>query len=299
MATKKITPNRYKVEETKQDKALMRIKRKALFGKFFLILFVSVMSVSCIYMHDAVLQCPLFDVKTIMIDGLDRVNRNEVLALTGLDQPANIFELRPDILEKQLNAHPWVQTAMVKRRLLSTVAISIQEQKPLAIVSIENLTDIVINTQGAPFKEYEPAKDQLDTLPVISGVDLSLSNNTYLFEGDLFNAVLDLLKIKSIGQIHGIFGDENTGLLINILNTAPDAGLISNPDKETHMTDTYIPVKLGFDRFKEKLARAGQIQRYMTENHPDKTICAMDLFDLEKVFVKTKNAAHNITKKGV
>ncbi len=158
------------------------------------------MSVSCIYMHDAVLQCPLFDVKTIMIDGLDRVNRNEVLALTGLDQPANIFELRPDILEKQLNAHPWVQTAMVKRRLLSTVAISIQEQKPLAIVSIENLTDIVINTQGAPFKEYEPAKDQLDTLPVISGVDLSLSNNTYLFEGDLFNAVLDLLKIKSIGR---------------------------------------------------------------------------------------------------
>ena len=49
------------------------------------------MSLGCIYIHDAVLQSPLFDVKTIMIDGLDRVNRDEVLARTGLDKPANIF----------------------------------------------------------------------------------------------------------------------------------------------------------------------------------------------------------------
>ncbi len=245
------------------------------------------------------LQCPVFDVKTIMIDGLDRVTRNEVLTRTGLDQPANIFELQPDLLEKKLNTHPWIRMATVKRKLLSTITINIEEQIPLAIVSLENLADIVINTQGAPFKEYEPAKDDLAALPVISGVDLSLSNSTYLFEGDLFNAVMEILRIKGVGQIHTILGDEHTGILINIFNTRPDTGFTKNAGNTTSENKTVLPVKLGFDQFEKKLARTRQIQRYMENHYPDKTISAIDLFSLKKVFVTLEDAAQNTTEKGV
>ena len=299
MATKKTTQNRYKV----QGKEPRRLKTfsggKALLGKMFLIFFVGAMSLGCIYIHDAVLQCPLFDVKTIMIDGLDRVTRDEVLTRTELDKPANIFELQPNMLEKELNTHPWIRTARVKRQLFSTISIKIEEQEPLAIVAIENLADIVINAQGAPFKEYEPAKDDLKALPVISGMDLSLSNSTYLFEGDLFNAVMEILKIKGFGQIQTVLGDENTGILINILNTHPDAGFTGAPGEIESEKNAFFPVKLGFDKFEKKLARARQVQRYMETNHPDKTISAMDLFSLGKVFVTTEGAAHNTTGKGV
>ncbi len=169
----------------------------------------------------------------------------------------------------------------------------------MAIVTIENLADIVINAQGAPFKEYEPAKDDLTALPVISGVDLSLSNSTYLFEGDLFNAMMEILKIKGFGQIQTIWGDENTGILINILNTRQDTGLTKNPGETEFENKTVLPVKLGFDGFEKKLARARQIQRYMESNYPDKTISAIDLFSLKKVFVTTEDAAQNTTEKGV
>lgn len=299
MATKKIVPNRYKVQGKKNRKLKTFFGGKALFGKIFLILFVGAISLGCIYIHDAVLQCPIFDVKTIRIDGLARVTRNEILTRTGLDKPANIFELQPDLLEKELNTHPWIRMATVKRKLLSTISIKIEEQEPLAIVTIENLTDIVINTQGAPFKEYEPAKDDLKALPVISGVDLSLSNSTYLFEGDLFNAVMEILKIKGFGQIQTILGDENTGILINILNTCPDTGVPGPPGEKKSENKTILPVKLGFDRFEEKLARARQVRCYMETNYPGKTISAMDLFSLEKVFVTTEDAAHNTIEKGV
>ncbi len=272
---------------------------KVPWGKILLFLFIGAMSLGCIYIHDAVLQSPLFDVKTIMIDGLDRVTREEVLAQTGLDKPANIFQLQPQMLEKKLNTHPWIRTTTVKRQLLSTISIKIEEQEPLAIVTIENQADIVINTQGAPFKKYEPAKDNLKALPVISGVDLSQSNNSYLFEGDLFNAVMEVIKIKGFGQIRTILGDENTGILINILNTFHDTGVTDNPGEKDAENQTIIPVKLGFDRFDEKLARARQVQHYMQTNYPDKTISAMDLFSLEKVFVTTEDAAHTIIKKGV
>ncbi|NDY73580.1 TetR family transcriptional regulator [Desulfobacter hydrogenophilus] len=299
MATKKITQNKYKAQGKKTRKLKTFFGGKALWGKFFLILFVGAMSFGCIYIHDAVLQSPLFDVKTIMIDGLDRVTRDELLARIGLDKPSNIFELQPDLLEKKLNTHPWIRMATVKRQLLSTISIKIEEQEPLAIVTIENLADIVINAQGAPFKEYEPAKDDLKALPVISGVDLSLSNSTYLFEGDLFNAVMEILRIKGFGQIKTILGDENTGILINILNTYPDTNFTKNLNDTESENKTIIPVKLGFDGFEEKLARARQIQRYIETNYPGKTISAIDLFSLEKVFVTTEDAAQHTIEKGV
>ena len=299
MATKKITQNRYKVQGKKTRKLKTFFDGKALWGKIFLTLFVGAMSFGCIYIHDAVLQSPLFDVKTIMIDGLDRVTRDEVLARIGLDKPSNIFELQPDLLEKELNTHPWIRMATVKRQLLSTISIKIEEQEPLAIVTIENLADIVINAQGAPFKEYEPAKDDLKALPVISGVDLSLSNSTYLFEGDLFNAVMEILRIKGFGQIKTILGDENTGILINILNTYPNTSFTKNLNDTESENKTIIQVKLGFDGFEKKLARARQIQRYIKANYPDKTISAIDLFSLEKVFVTTEDAAQHTIEKGV
>ena len=299
MATKKTPKNRYKVQGKKTRRLKTFSIGKAHLGKMFLILFVGAMSLGCIYIYDAVLQCPLFDVKTIMIDGLDRVTRDEVLTRTELDKPANIFELQPDMLEKELNTHPWIRTARVKRQLFSIISIKIEEQEPLAIVTIENLADIVINAQGAPFKEYEPTKDDLKALPVISGMDLSLSNSTYLFEGDLFNSVMEILKIKGFGQIQTILGDENTGILINILNTHPETGFTGAPGEIKSENNICFPVKLGFDRFEEKLARARQVQRYMETNHPNQTISAMDLFSLGKVFVTTEGAAHNITEKGV
>ena len=299
MATKKMTQNRYKVQGKKTWKFKTFFSGKAIWGKLFLVVFVGAMSFGCIYTHDAILQSPLFDVKTIMIDGLDRVTRDEVLARTGLDQPGNIFELQPELLEKELATHPWIRTATVKRELLSTISIKIEEQEPLAIVTIENLADIVINAQGAPFKEYEPEKDDLKSLPVISGMDLSLSNSTYLFEGDIFNAVMEILRIKGFGQIESILGDENTGILINILNTYSDRGFTKNETDTESENKTTLPVKLGFDGFEKKLARARQIQRYMKTNHPDKKISAIDLFSLDKVFVTTEDAARNAMEKGV
>ncbi len=116
MAAKKNIPNRYKMQGKKIRKLKTFSGGKALLRKNFLILFVGAMSLGCIYIHDAILQCPIFDVKTIMIDGLDRVTRDEVLARTGLDKPINIFELLPDMLEKKaehpsMDSHSYSETS--------------------------------------------------------------------------------------------------------------------------------------------------------------------------------------------
>ena len=299
MATKKIKPNRYKPQVRTGSAPKSPPKGKAAFKLFYSLFLMALLSLGAIYLHDAVVQSPLFDVKTIDISGLDRVSRSEVLTRTGLDMPANIFDLRLDALEKQLTDHPWVSNARVKRHLTSTLSIVIEEHQPLAIVTIENLADIIINTQGVPFKEYDPGEDDLNTLPVISGVDLSLSNNTYLFEGDLFNAIMDLLRVRGLGQIKTIYGDENTGILIKTLDIYNKRFYTDDNSEKPDSSDALIPVRLGFNRFNEKLARAKKISRYMEINFPSKTISAMDLYNIEKIFIKTEDALHNTLKKGV
>ncbi|MCG8637272.1 MAG: FtsQ-type POTRA domain-containing protein [Desulfobacterales bacterium] len=263
------------------------------------VLMVAAMSLTAIYAHDAVVQSPFFTIRTIEISGTDRVSHEELITRAGLDQPANLFDIRLTAIEKQLISHPWVARATVSRDLFTALNISIEEQEPLAIVTIENLADIIINTQGVPFKEYEPAKDNLSALPVISGVDLSLSNNTYLFEGELFNAIMDLLEVQSLGEIKTIHGDENIGITIKALDIYNKRIYTEAIAGDTPGASALIPIKLGFNRFEEKLLRAKKISRYMEAQFPSKTILAMDLFNIEKIFIKTEDALHNTLEKGV
>lgn len=310
MASKKIKHNRYKPESISGDRpALSAPRNRRLFRLFSIIVLMGIMSLSAIWLHDAVVQSPFFTIRTVDISGLDRVSRDEVLALAGLnpmdqnqtDQALkdNLFAIRPDLIEKKLATHPWVARAKVNRKLRSTLIIRVEEELPLAIVTIENQADIIINTQGAPIKEYDPEKDGLTTLPVISGMDLSLSDNRYLFEGELFNSIMDLLRVKGLGQIRSIHGDEHTGILIQAPHIYSKRQDGENRTEQTPASpEILIPIKLGFSQFQKKLDRAGEIGRYMAARYPSKTILAMDLYDIEKIFIKTEDTLHNTLEKG-
>ena len=242
------------------------------------VLVICVFSVSAVFVHDVVVQSPFFTIRQINIQGEHRVKKKEILGLAELLGPANIFQVNLPIMEKRIAAHPWIATATVHRSLFSTLLISIEEQHPLAIVRIENFPDMIINQQGVPFKAYEPETDQDVTLPVITGLDLTTSDNFYHFEGPLFNAVLDLLQGQYQNNIRSIHGDELVGITIQA------TGLFkSSLVPET----TTLPICLGFDDYDRKLRKARQISQYIHANIPGKTLCAMDLFDTDTVFVQT------------
>jgi len=297
LATKKTKGNRYKPElvshRSPESTALLRKKISTL---TFVIFLITAMSLGAVWIHDAVVQSPFLAVKRLDITGLKRVTRDDLISRADLDRPVTLFEINPDRIEKKLTAHPWVAKASVKRRLFSTLAISIVEQVPLAIVEVQNQTKLIINTLSLPFKEYDPDQDRLGTLPVISGLELSLSHDQYLFQGKLFDSVMDLVRIKGLGQIKTIHTDTQTGILIQ----APD---IYNQEREVENkgsknSSVLIPVKLGFQKFEEKLIRARKISRYMADQYPSKTILAMDLYNIEKIFIKTEDALHNTLEKG-
>lgn len=252
---------------------------------------IALMSLGSIWIHDAITQCPIFTIKQVEISGTKRVGKEEIIKLAGLTEQTNLFEVNLDTLKQQIVCHPWIATASIKRALFSTLMVTIVEQDPLAVVNIENLTDIIINTNGQPFKEYDPQKDQLHFLPVISGVDLTQADNTYHFEGPLFNSIMDLLEIKGFGKIKAVMGDDNIGIIIQTQDIY---------NKNPANIPGIIPVKLGFDQFEEKRIKALEISRYIGNHFPDRTISAMDLYNIEKIFITTKaaNTLHHNLEKG-
>ena len=286
--------NRYKPEPSSPKEKLtpaIASKKRGL-NLFSTFGFLVLMSLTAIWVHDALTQSPFFVIKQVDISGSKRVGKKEIIQLTGVTDQSNLFQINLDTIEEQICCHPWIASACVKRSLFSTLVVTIVEQDPLAIVNIENLADIIINTQGHPFKEYDPQKDQLNFLPTISGMDLTRAGNAFQFEGPLFNAIMDLLEIPGFGKINTIMGDENTGITIqtqDIYNKNPGHALAT------------IPIKLGFTKFEEKRIKAINISAYMDKNFPDKAIRAMDLYNIEKVFITTIeiDALHHNIEKGV
>lgn len=254
--------------------------------------FISILSLLSIFVYDFCTQSSYFKIKQIVITGTDRVQKDEILSLAALNGDENIFDINLYTIEKQVTAHPWIQSAKVSRSLKAVLHIAIIEQKPLAIVKIENLADILINTQGTPFKEYNPSKDRIDDLPVISGLDLSKRNDRFMFYGPLFNSVFDLLTNETIaGPVH-IKANPQTGLTVEVTDTYNM--------KEANRIQSML-LKLGFNDFKAKLAKARLLSKYIDKNFPDRTIVTMDLFNIHKVFIKTRNndALHTTIEKGV
>lgn len=289
--SKKIQPNRYK-PEAKDGKDANYESGIAVCLKYIMTLvFISVLSLVSIFIYDFITQSPFFNIKKIEISGTNQVLKEDILKLADLTFEKNILAINLFSIEKQIISHPWIQSASVKRNLDSVLSISIIEHEPLAIVKIENLADILINTQGSPFKEYSPLNDNIKNLPVITGLDLTSVNNQYLFNGTLFNSTMNFLQSVDCINIRQINGDKNTGVTIearDIYNQQPIGG------------QGIVQIKLGFDNFKAKLTKAKNISEYIDKNFPDKTICSMDLFNIKKVFIKTKlnNALRNDLEKG-
>ena len=290
---KNIKPNRYKPEPAEPSRFYAEIGTGIdVCLKFIMVVAVfSILSLAAIFVHNFVTQAEFFNIAEIEIIGANHVTKKEILVLSNLNRDRNIFDLNASLAEKQIESHPWVHSASVKRRLHSKLTISIKEHEPLAIVRIGNTADILMNVKGMPFKEYDPVTDRLETLPVITGLDLTKASDEYLFAGTLFDSVMDFLKISESGPVDHIEGNENTGVTLQTKNFINP---LSTPDQGT------VPIKLGFDNFKAKLKKAKKISEYIDKNLPERTICTMDLFNIEKVFIKTKlnDALRNNLKKG-
>ncbi|MEC7521519.1 MAG: FtsQ-type POTRA domain-containing protein [Myxococcota bacterium] len=110
---------------------------------------------------------PAFAVTEIGLEGHVRLQRAEVLAVAGLAEGRNVFDVSPEEAQAALEAHPWIAEAEVRRRLPGTYTLEIRERQAVALLAVGEV--FLVSEDGAVFKRVGP-EDPVD-LPVITGVD--------------------------------------------------------------------------------------------------------------------------------
>ena len=76
----------------------------------------------------------LLAIQRVSISGTDRLDRRVVLSLLDLPEDRSLLSVDLASLEKKVEAHPWVTSALVGRVLPHTLTVIVVERKPAALV---------------------------------------------------------------------------------------------------------------------------------------------------------------------
>ena len=108
--------------------------------------------------------------------GTDRVQREEVLALLDLPPEISLFAVKPDRLAQQVETHPWVAAASIERVFPDTLAVSITERKPVAVLQSPEGPHL-LGEQGHVLSSVP--KGQFPSLPKVKGLTPKALRDTH------------------------------------------------------------------------------------------------------------------------
>jgi len=211
-----------------------------------------------------------FAVTTVSVENNQRLQQDEVLALSDIEQGSNIFDLDLDMIGGKIEENPWVASARVERVFPNEVTIRIEERQPQAIVRLGTLYYVDVN--GEIFKMLD-AGDRLD-YPLISGIDRQLLLDQPEQARELLLGALGLLSELAQRRIFGL--DQ-----VSELRVTPQEGITLY---------TYrggVPVRFGQNGYRTKLDRLERIYRELQPR-----LAAIDYIDLnvvERVIVKLES----------
>ncbi len=92
----------------------------------------------------------IFHLNAVNLDGLNRLSRDSVLAVAGIHEGMNVFDL--DLLQarRKLEDQDWIKSATLNRVLPDGLRIQIEERVPAGLVVLDELPYLV-DASGEPF----------------------------------------------------------------------------------------------------------------------------------------------------
>jgi cell division protein FtsQ len=97
-----------------------------------------------------VIASPRFAVREVRVGPSQRVRRDEVLALAGIEAGDKLLSIDTDAVAARVASHPWVSSARVRRELPSVLAIDVIERRAAGVAVLGGL--YLIDDGGRPFK---------------------------------------------------------------------------------------------------------------------------------------------------
>jgi cell division protein FtsQ len=267
----------YKTGKVKSNKTSGRQKRKnkpdysLIISRFSKVIFplVSIGALGLIgYIFLSYLcTSPYFSVQQIIVNGEKKLTDMEVLNMARIGIGMNILTINLKEASKRIEQHPWIENALLKRKLPQKIFISITERDPIAIINLDRL--YLIDKQGVIFKEIGP-EDALD-VPILTGLESTVLAANESVSKRLIEKALTIMdeingkKVLSMDELSEINMDPHSGLTIFTMEDATQ-------------------IKLGFNDYGRKLDRLKKVMADLQNKY--KKADYINLVYGEKVYVK-------------
>jgi cell division protein FtsQ len=131
--------------------------------------FVLVLAVAVVLGAGAwVSNSPVFDLRSLKIDGNTHLTVTQVARLSGLTAQSNVLWMQAGSIEQRLAANPWVLHATVSRHLPSDITIEIIERAPAAVTAGD--TPMLVAGDGTVLGRATPTTELPLIVPPAGGV---------------------------------------------------------------------------------------------------------------------------------
>lgn len=118
-----------------------------------------------------------FSVKDIIVEGRHQSGKDEVFDALGTERGAPILDFDTKAAAARLGKLPWVETAVVERRLPDTIAVILTERVPAARWQHDDKL-YVIDTQGHVLPSAKP--EDFTALPLVVGAGADKEAEAFL-----------------------------------------------------------------------------------------------------------------------
>jgi len=117
---------------------------------------------------------PFIPFSNVEVHGFAPLNRAEVLHLAGLDETSSFISTNARVIQEKLSSHILVESAVVMKRFPDRLSVYLNPRVASA-VAITNINTaqvpLFIDRKGVFFKTGQMDSHELQSLPVISGIE--------------------------------------------------------------------------------------------------------------------------------
>jgi cell division protein FtsQ len=173
-------------------------------GKIKYILIVLALIIGAII----VIYSPMFNIKSIEVEGNERLSKDKIIEISGLKNDVNMFKYTKIQIVNSLTKNAYIESVEVTRKLPGTIGIKVTERHPTYMLQFAD-SFVYINNQGYIL---EISNERIDT-PIIVGFKTDLNN---IKPGNRVD-IEDLKQLNMVIKIIGICEDNDiTGVVTKV-----------------------------------------------------------------------------------
>jgi len=223
------------------------------------------------YLHEAVRRHPYFAVREVVVREQHRLPADHVRRVAGIEPGMSIWDVDTRAAEARLRAHPWIRAARVRRELPHRVTMQVREQRPVAILAMEDdKVEYYVAAHGRIFTRV--ASEEARDLPYLTGLAAGDLREGESFGPRALRRALALVRLAGragagVAAVSEVHVDRARGLTLMPVRPA-------------------VPIELGWTGFEEKLARVPRVMTLWAGRESE--IASLDLLFDDEVIVRTR-----------